>query len=220
MIIDRYIFDVIDSNMYVIIDRDNAIIIDPHEDAELKKRLVKNNIKKIAIFFTHEHIDHISGANYYLDFDTCIYCSEECKDMVENHLRELKMQFASVFVGASGRKKEKLTALLKRISSIRADAVLCDRATYTIGTHNLYIRTIKGHSKGSVFIVMDNKAVFTGDSLLTDRPVVTDLPGGSRKDYYEITYPIIGELDKTLTVYPGHGDAMLLEKWRSSYAFI
>lgn len=56
---------------------------------------------------THEHIDHISGANYYEEFDSIVYAGEECKIIVEKDLRKLKVQFAVYFYyGGKERKTE------------------------------------------------------------------------------------------------------------------
>ena len=64
---------------------------------------------------------------------------------------------------------------------------------------------IPGHSQGSCCILLNNKVLFTGDSLLAEYPVITRFPGGSSKDYKNISLPFLKSLNPNLVVYPGHG---------------
>lgn len=49
MIIEKYVFDVIDSNMYVCIEDEQALIIDPFKSKTVKNRLFENGVKKVII---------------------------------------------------------------------------------------------------------------------------------------------------------------------------
>ena len=44
MIIERYVFDIIDSNMYVCIEDEEALIIDPFKCEIVRKRLLDSSI--------------------------------------------------------------------------------------------------------------------------------------------------------------------------------
>lgn len=107
MIIEKYVFDVIDSNMYVCIEDEQALIIDPFKSKTVKNRLFENGVKKVIIILTHEHIDHISGANYYEEFDSIVYAGEECKIIVEKDLRQTESTVCVYFYyGGKERKTE------------------------------------------------------------------------------------------------------------------
>lgn len=214
MIIENYVFDIIDSNMYVCVDDNYAIIIDPFESEELKAKLLKNKVEYIFIILTHEHIDHISGANFYTEFTTTVCCSEECKYEIDTNLRKLKLQFASIFIKENQDIKIRVRHVLKGINKINIDRVLRDEEIFYVGKHKVLIRNVCGHTKGSIIIIMDDKIVFTGDSLMTDRDVVTNLPGGDIEAYEAITVPILKQLDGNLIVYPGHGRTQKLSTLR------
>lgn len=205
MIIEKYTFDIVDSNMYVCIDNRVAIIIDPFKCKILRKRLFEIGIKKVIVILTHEHIDHISGANYYSEFDSIVYAGEKCKFLVENYLHKLKVQFASIFITAKEEEKLRVRDFLKNIHEIKIDRGLYDGEQIEFGNHLLTVKNTPGHSLGSIMVFIDELAVFTGDSFFHDRKVVTNLPGGSKMEYEAVTRPIIHGINREVIVYPGHG---------------
>ena len=62
-----------------------------------------------------------------------------------------------------------------------------------------------GHSPGSICILINDKYIFSGDSLVDGNKVITRLPGGSRKDYNQITKPFLEGLSEDSIIFPGHG---------------
>ena len=70
-----------------------------------------------------------------------------------------------------------------------------------------------GHSKGSCCILFDKKCMFSGDTLVTGHETILRLPGGSKKDFAEITMPFLNSLDGELMVYPGHGESQRLKQF-------
>ena len=67
------------------------------------------------------------------------------------------------------------------------------------------LKETPGHSKGSICIFLDEKVMFSGDTLVTGFNTIVRLPGGSKKDFYSITIPYLKQLDEDIVVYPGHG---------------
>jgi glyoxylase-like metal-dependent hydrolase (beta-lactamase superfamily II) len=61
-----------------------------------------------------------------------------------------------------------------------------------------------GHTLGSICIIVDDKAIITGDTLFINDCGRTDLPGGSLSQMYNTLQHIIMPLDDNLVVYPGH----------------
>ena len=78
---------------------------------------------------------------------------------------------------------------------------------YTFHWNNTIFHFIStpGHSPGSCCILINDELIVTGDSLLSEYPVITRFPGGSTKDYQEKTLPYLKSLNKELIVLPGHG---------------
>lgn len=76
--------------------------------------------------------------------------------------------------------------------------------------HSLWLKETPGHSAGSICILLDEKILFSGDSLVTGHPTILRLPGGSKKNFKMITIPFFESLDSELVVYPGHGEMQSL----------
>lgn len=54
--------------------------------------------------------------------------------------------------------------------------------------------------------------LFSGDSLIKGKKVITRLPGGSKKDYQAITLPFLKSLPDDMVVFPGHGEPGTLKE--------
>ena len=76
--IQRYVFPYIDSNMYILAENKEALVIDPHISAEADRYLRENQVEKVTILLTHEHFDHISGIPWFRKhYDTKVICQQE-----------------------------------------------------------------------------------------------------------------------------------------------
>lgn len=73
---------------------------------------------------------------------------------------------------------------------------------------NLHLSLLEmpGHSPCSIGILINDKYIFTGDSLVQGAKIITRLPGGNRKLYNEITKPYLEGLEDNVIVFPGHGE--------------
>ena len=74
----------------------------------------------------------------------------------------------------------------------------------SVGNAVLKIIHTPGHSKDSICIILDNKFIFTGDTLFVGNCGRTDLPGGDPGEMYDSLFTKITKLDDNLIVYPGH----------------
>ncbi len=61
-----------------------------------------------------------------------------------------------------------------------------------------------GHTMGGICIIVDNRAILTGDTLFIGDCGRTDLPGGDLYEMYETLQNKIMVLPDDLIVYPGH----------------
>ena len=69
----------------------------------------------------------------------------------------------------------------------------------------LHLAEYVGHSKDSICCILDDKYMFSGDTILPI-PTVTRLPGGSTAKFWEEDMPKLEELTKHIElVFPGHG---------------
>ncbi len=209
------IYKYIDSNMYVLLSQNEALVVDPHVNEEIKLLLEKHKIQKITIILTHEHSDHISGVWWFQEnFDCKIICSEKCAEKILNP-RSVRPLFLSFILEENDRNKG--TNLLSEFKNefiprtYSADITYSDEFHYSWQNHELYFKAIQGHSAGSCFIILDNKYVFTGDSLLKQYPVIVSFPGGNKKAYIDETLLLFEQtLRSNMTILPGHGGVFAL----------
>ncbi len=204
--IQRYVFDLLDSNMYLITENKNAILIDPHYCMEVNQGLKRQAIENIDIILTHEHFDHVSGAMYYAQFAHNIYAGKKCAEVLKNPRNRMNSRFAATFVNASEELRSRVREACKDKVIVNVTCPVSNEYHFIWNNHNVVITYTPGHTPGSVCIMIDKKILFTGDSLIPDNDVITRFPGGNLEQYRTITQAYFHSLDKELLVYPGHGE--------------
>lgn len=211
-----FTYDLIDSKMYVVCENHCALVIDPCISKEAISYLTEKSINDVKIILTHEHYDHISGIGAFREtFSECeVICSEACNRNIQSATGNGSKYFKALFLDKTDtalNEAERVTPV-----SYYADTTFYGDFALRWQDHLLALIETPGHSPGSICILLDEKYLFTGDSLLKDISVITRLPGGSKKDYERKTMPFLRCLDQSLYVYPGHGEPgfmkeMLLE---------
>ena len=209
------VFEYIDSNMYIIIENNKALIIDPHQNNEVYDLLRMNGIIEITVLLTHEHPDHISGLKWLKEnFNTTIISTKETSDYISDikNTRPILITFV-----LEEKDKQNGTNLLEKFKqnyepfATKADITFEDDFEYKWNSHSLKFKKVLGHSKGSSLIFLDNKIVFSGDSLMKDYPIITRFPRGNNKIFKNETIPYLETLNMDLEVFPGHGKIFKLK---------
>lgn len=73
------------SKMYVLVEDEEAILIDPCISRNAQILLKGKNVKKIIMILTHEHYDHISGVNWWKkEYEHEVICSCMCAENIKN----------------------------------------------------------------------------------------------------------------------------------------
>jgi len=199
MEIRRYPSDLLLSNMYLIVEGDSALVIDPSRDTSPREELTIDRI-----ILTHEHYDHISGVNAWKAATGAkVLCSSACGENVKNPRKNLAKIF-DVFC------QLQTWMQLDRLPDVVADYTCAVDETFSDSTtinwrgHRLDLMEIPGHSRGSIGILLDGASFFSGDSLMENSDIELRLPGGSPKLWEAVGAPRIGELPDGIRVYPGH----------------
>lgn len=212
MEVNTYSFDLVDSKAYVLSENDSILIVDPCISLKDAEELRNNGYESAVVLLTHEHYDHILGIDSIRQcWDNCtVICSDACGENIQSPLRNGSKYFAALLI-------DKSEDLLRRAQLIepvayKADRTFQEKLEFIWKGHHISITSTPGHSEGSCCITVDQKLLFTGDSLLRDHDVITRLPGGSRKKYREITIPYLLSLPKEINVFPGHGESGTLEE--------
>jgi len=184
MNIHKVIVGELQTNCYIVAsDKNNAFVIDPGDDIEdIKSVLKKHGLKASFIVNTHGHIDHIK-ANAGLKLP--LYVHENENDMVTDP----KKNPSSIFLGSfTVVKPEKL---LKE-----GDKVVLDELSFEV------IHT-PGHTMGGMCLLGEG-ALFSGDTLFYNGVGRTDLPGASHAELLK-SLKKLSQLREGTRVYPGHG---------------
>lgn len=207
MLIDRIASKYLASNMYVVSEGNNAILIDP-----CIKDIPHLNIN--AIIATHEHFDHISGVNFWKSQSSAKFiCSEKCAQGCKNPRKNLSHYFKAFC---------ELQTLVKNYEeydiddySCFADETYINRKIMQWLGHVIEFFETPGHSEGSQCILIDGKILFSGDTLINGFKTLCNIPGGSRRKFLEYSLPRIQKLSGEILVYPGHMDSFLLSDYRT-----
>ena len=199
-----------DSNMYIMIEDNDAIMIDPHFNEDAVELLLHHCVKNIYILLTHEHFDHVSGVSAYDMFDTKLVAQKCCKNVLENPNNKIHSRFAATFIGADDCMRNNIRKVCAKQVLRQVDQSFDKELCFLWHNHRIEMYATPGHSPGSACIIVDDEMLFTGDSLIPGLDVITRFPGGNREIYEEITKKYLIALDKELIVYPGHGEKQKL----------
>ena len=213
--IQSYVFYPIDSCMYIWQEEDSVVIIDPcvSKDALLYQR--ERNINRILVILTHEHYDHISGVNWLKEnlAKVSVLCSQLCAGALDNPYRNLSEFWEVLFIGKEEKIQEQIRNMDIQPYSCEADETFEGEYEFIWQGHKIFLKETPGHSKGSICILVDEKILFSGDTLVTGHETILRLPGGSKKDFAGITLPYLESLDREIMVYPGHGEPQKLAEF-------
>lgn len=203
--------------MYIVKSNDNLVIIDPWESNELLEMISHHSLKIDYIILTHEHYDHISGVNWLKEnFDCKVICNKECAEAIQHPNLNFSKYF-DILIEVLPKETEMKKPIKVEPYSCSADITFEKQKAIDWRGHKIDLISTPGHSKGSICILLDNKFLFSGDSLLKDYPVITRLKGGSSIEYKEKTVPFFRSLKLEMTVFPGHYEKFILKESKYLY---
>ncbi len=196
------------ANMYVLISEKRALLIDCFRDEYLLKLFVKYGIEEVTVVLTHEHWDHASGVEWLREqFPSCkVLCGENAKENLEDSRKNMSSQYKALITLRDRTRKSEVEKANIHPYEFSPDVLFSNREIYTWENHMFQFYFTPGHTSGSVCILLDEKYIFTGDSLVNGNKPVTRFPTGSQKQYDAITGPFLGSLPGEMKVFPGHGE--------------
>lgn len=208
----RYILKYSESNMYLMVENKEALLVDPHPSDEAVRYLDSEGVKKIYIMLTHEHFDHTSGVNWFRNmFDTQVICHNKCAESISIAKNNRPFVFFPMVENKTEAEKQEILAFYDALpaETIESDVVFDDNFDFDWQGHHIYMRYCPGHSMGSSVILFDDSNAFTGDYMIPDVPVILRFPGGSKELYRSKTLSFLLDLDDNLMIMPGHGEPCL-----------
>lgn len=185
MKIKRYTAGPFLTNTYLIINNDEALVVDPTIGLDKYINDI-NNYKINGVLLTHGHIDHIASVNM---FDCKVYIYEdEVNKLYNNHLNLCDM-FGYDFQFEN-----------HEIVKLKNNDVILFSGKEIKAIHT------PGHTNGSISFVIDNM-IFTGDTLFQMSVGRTDFPTGNAQELKKSVNMLIDEFSDNTIIYPGHGEA-------------
>ena len=185
--------DIIDMNVYLIIDENKCFIVDPGGNYnELEKTIKDLNLEVLGILLTHAHVDHTFLIG---KFNCSIYLHEK-------EVEILKYSNLSLYDSFSLDMPFNYLKLDLRKVKNNDEILLNDKKIKVIHT--------PGHTKGSVCYLYENK-LFSGDTLFKESCGRCDLPTGSEIDMAKSLVYLMDNLSDTVKVYPGHDESTTIK---------
>ncbi len=201
--IQRFTFNPLGENTYVISDESNeAVIIDcgamyDEECATLSDYLDLNGLHPVAHILTHAHFDHLFGAGFiHQRYGLPARCPEG--DL-------------PLFNDAEGQMRAILGHALRVTTGPAGEVISADTLIH-FGSHTLSVIPCPGHTPGGVcFYCAEEQLLFSGDSLFQMSIGRTDFPGGDHWTLIRSLHHLLRTLPPSTTIYPGHGPATRAE---------
>jgi hydroxyacylglutathione hydrolase len=88
-------------------------------------------------------------------------------------------------------------------SKVHPDLSVDENEILNVGKISVKIIYTPGHTDDSICLLVDDKKLFTGDTLFVGECGRTDFPGGNTKNMYE-SLNRLQKLNDNIKVYPGH----------------
>ncbi len=184
------------ANCYVVYDHTlQAFIVDPGAEADRILRAVESfHLKVKHVLLTHHHFDHIAAADAVLRQTGATLC------MMEPDAIALPDPSRTMWAMAG----------VDGPCPLKADRLLHDGDTLTVGDMTIEVLHTPGHTPGSCcYLVGDT--MFSGDTLFENSIGRVDFTGGSPRDMI-LSLRKLAALPDDYTVYAGHGDATTLNR--------
>lgn len=199
----------IHTNTYVLIYQDEALVVDPHPDAEMFDLLGNYHVKLVTIFLTHEHTDHTWGVPSLTEkFHTVLVCHEICAKAVADRRNNRPFLMSWVLAQEDRRTNgHRCADFLRSFPQFEcfADVTFSRMFKYSAVNRKFTFIPAPGHSPGGCCIKMAPNCIFTGDNLILDTPVITDLPRSNREAFQKETLPYLRKIPESTLILPGHG---------------
>lgn len=194
-----------DMNTYLLIKKDEVIVIDPGLNGEtVASFLHENNLKVVSVLLTHGHFDHILGLNdlqSFLPFTTFIHQQDLAMlyDPELNYGKNYGVHF--------------------KLSKAFQVKQVVDLTELDIINEKLLVLHTPGHTLGSVMFKYQNH-IFSGDTLFYDSIGRTDLFSGNFNAIRRSLNMIKSTLSNQNMIYPGHGRSGKLQDIKKTNRFL
>ena len=188
-------------NSYMIIQKNDVIIIDPGFNGEAILKIIDDKeLTILSVLLTHGHYDHIRDLRVLKDKGTYpLYIHELEQDFLLNN----NLNGSHYFNGNFTLKKDQTVLTYK------------DNDVLSFNEISLQVFHTPGHTKGSSCFLLKNN-LFSGDTLFSDSIGRSDLETGSMKDLKKSLQRLSDKISNEVMVFPGHNEQSLMSSIKKS----
>lgn len=188
------------TNVYIIIEGGDAVVIDPAENAEyIAEYINRKNATLKYILLTHGHFDHVSAVG------------------------ELQKRGARVVISDADYacfKDGTLNAIFGAdVDPFESDIMAADGDVLQFIGHTFKVISTAGHTRGSVCYILDDEIIFSGDTLFYASVGRTDFTYGNKSELYDSVKKLYG-LPHDYKIFAGHGQPTTLDYERKNNPYV
>ncbi len=187
-------------NSYLVLNKKEAIIIDPFDSKEFLEAI--KDYKVTYIFLTHGHIDHILAVNEL---------KKKTKAKVAIHKDDLEL--------LNNEHENLANEFDYKLEKIKPDIILEDKQKLDFEDREIEIIHTPGHTQGSICLLIRN-VLFSGDTLFKESIGRTDLPGGDLDQEVDSIHKKLLILPNKTMVLPGHGPRTTIKDEKEGNFFL
>ncbi len=200
-----------ESHSYLLTEEDHAVIIDPGDAGLLAACILQDKLVVDYGILTHEHCDHTAGCtDIQKEFNCKIIASRLCNENLNDPRKNLSRYYSGL-VAVQNRLPQEAQKEMEAFTA-HADLVFQNTLDIYWCGHRIACCETPGHSQGSICVLVDDKILFSGDSLMWGEKTNTRFKGGSEEQYREKTLPWLKGLPGDITVYAGHKELFVLKE--------
>lgn len=212
----RFRYGPVDSNMFFIPLGETGVVFDPNISEDILHIFKRYATKRVQIILTHEHYDHTTGVEWLQkQIEAPVFCHDDCARCISsergNSPRLVAMALKTKDLADGGHRCEDFLAAYVPYT-LNVNRTFGFRGEITVGDCLFKCYSTPGHSPGSACYVLEDKYVFSGDSLIQNAPTITRFRTSNNADFEAVTRPFLRSLDKNMLVFPGHGNPFLISE--------
>ncbi len=191
-----------ETDTYMIIEGNDAIVIDPDNYELINLLLSQYGATVKYVLITHGHFDHIGAVARFKASGVKVYISQIDYDLFVKPDDNVNNGFFG-----------------ENVESFAADVLVGDGDKFSICNHDFTVMATPGHTPGGVCYIMDDNCIFSGDTLFRLSIGRTDFPLCSHADLM-LSIKRLFALNGDYAVYPGHGKSTTLDFERKNNPYV
>lgn len=198
MEIKQFVWDVVNSNSWLIVENNKGILVDIIKSHDLYSEIA--DLDEIIVILTHSHFDHIVGLNQIrlINPNIKVIATIECSRNIGNKYRNMSASANAFMTFYSGKNYK-----IEPFTCKTAEFSFANKKEFCWGRHKVKLDAFHGHSNDSLVAIIDDRYMFSGDTILPI-PTITRFPGGSTARFWEEDIPKLQNINVEI-VFPGHG---------------